>query len=153
MKSIPDIKQFQQCEARITSVVDKMTTAITALTRVLEKQISTNIPCSTQMASPMNSQAKPGSLNTHNENLTVKKPFNPKGSTQSTFEMDKSYKTGNYIGQKGTSSYSLPRRTHGPKIPPWMPVILKPLEDMILTTDELACDAYIFGLNLKSQTT
>ncbi|MED6189399.1 hypothetical protein PIB30_095642 [Stylosanthes scabra] len=70
------------------------------------------------MACSMDSQAKPGSLNTHNENSTVKEPFNPKGSTQSTFEMDKDYKTGNYIGQKRTSSYSLPRRTHGPKIPP-----------------------------------
>ncbi|MED6110443.1 hypothetical protein PIB30_042965 [Stylosanthes scabra] len=61
------------------------------------------------MASFMNSQAKHGSLNTHNENSTIKKSFNPKGSTQSTFEMDKDYKTGNYIGQKGTPSYSLLR--------------------------------------------
>ncbi|MED6197614.1 hypothetical protein PIB30_058143 [Stylosanthes scabra] len=90
-----------------------MTTAITALTRVLEKQ--TNLPYLTQMASPMDSQAKPG--------------------------------------QKGTSSYSLPRRTHGPKIPPWMPVTFRPPEDMILTADELACAAYIFGPDLKSETT
>ncbi|MED6196995.1 hypothetical protein PIB30_052640 [Stylosanthes scabra] len=105
------------------------------------------------MASPMDSQAKFGSLNTHNENSTVKKPFNPKGSTQSTFEMDKGYKTGNYIGQNETSSYSLPRRTHRPKIPPWMSVTFRPPEDMIQTTDELACVAYIFGPDLKSETT
>ncbi|MED6206500.1 hypothetical protein PIB30_027298 [Stylosanthes scabra] len=130
-----------------------MTASIIALTMVVEKQTSANLHSSTQMASPMNSQAKHGSFNTYNENSTVKMPFNPKGSTQSTFEMDKGYKIGNYIGQKETSSYSLPRRTHEPKILLWMLVTFRLPDDTILTTNELACAAYIFGPDIKSQTT
>ncbi|XLR10623.1 hypothetical protein S83_038561, partial [Arachis hypogaea] len=33
----------------------------------------------------------------------------------------------------------------------WMPVSFRPPEDMILTTDEVACAAYIFGPDLKWQ--
>ncbi|XLT47790.1 hypothetical protein HN873_040394, partial [Arachis hypogaea] len=33
----------------------------------------------------------------------------------------------------------------------WMPISFRPPEDRILTTDELACAAYIFGPDLKFQ--
>ncbi|XLS65941.1 hypothetical protein HN51_025915, partial [Arachis hypogaea] len=67
--------------------------------------------------------------------------------------LDLNSNTGIYIGKKGTSSFVLPRRSCGPKIPQicWMPISFRPPEDMILTTDELACAAYIFCPNLKFQ--
>ncbi|MED6137185.1 hypothetical protein PIB30_062708 [Stylosanthes scabra] len=153
VNSLSNIKQYPAGEAVLTyAAVDRLTTAITALTRTPENQPSTNLHGSTQTTTPMNIQNNTkGSLNPDIENLHTKKEYNPKASTQSIFEMDKGSKTENYIGQRGASSCSLPRRTHGPKIQLWMPVTFRPSEDMILTTDEVACVAYIFGQDLKDE--
>ncbi|XLU33078.1 hypothetical protein S245_037003, partial [Arachis hypogaea] len=87
----------------------------------------------------------------HANDVTLKELFKPNASPQRSSELDWNSNTGIYIGKKGTSSFVLPRRSCGPKIPQWMPISFRPPEDMILTTDELAYAAYIFGPDLKFQ--
>ncbi|XLR07846.1 hypothetical protein S83_035784, partial [Arachis hypogaea] len=112
--SPPTYNQYHHhCELSFTNAVDKMTTAITCLTKILEKQ--------NQMVYPLSS------------------------------ELDLNSNTGIYIGKKGTSSFVLSRRSCGPKVPQWMPISFRPPKDMILTTNEVACAAYIFGPDLRCQ--
>ncbi|XLS47354.1 hypothetical protein HN51_021712, partial [Arachis hypogaea] len=87
----------------------------------------------------------------HANDVTLKELFKPNVSPRRSSELDWNSNTGIYIDKKGTSSFVLPRRSCGPKIPQWMPISFRPPEDMILTTDELACAAYIFGPDLKFQ--
>ncbi|XLU80949.1 hypothetical protein S245_004369 [Arachis hypogaea] len=87
----------------------------------------------------------------HANDVTLKELFKPNVSPRRSSELDWNSNTGIYIDKKGTSSFVLPRRSCDPKIPQWMPISFRPPEDMILTTDELACAAYIFGPDLKFQ--
>ncbi|XLS81443.1 hypothetical protein HN51_047274 [Arachis hypogaea] len=87
----------------------------------------------------------------HANDVNLKEIFKPNASLRRSSELDLNSNTGIYIGKKGTSSFVLPRHSCGPKVPQWMPVSFRPPEDMILTTDEVACAAYIFGPDLKWQ--
>ncbi|XLR02583.1 hypothetical protein S83_068781 [Arachis hypogaea] len=87
----------------------------------------------------------------HANDVNLKEIFKPNASPRRSSELDLNSNTEIYIGKKGTSSFELPRRSCGPKVPQWMPISFRPPEDMILTTDEVACAAYIFGPDLKWQ--
>ncbi|MED6212611.1 hypothetical protein PIB30_085121 [Stylosanthes scabra] len=82
VNSLSNNEQYPASEVVFTYDVDRLTTAITAFTRTLENQTSTNLHGSTQTTTPMNSpNSTRRSLNPDIDNLHIKKEYNPKIST------------------------------------------------------------------------